>query len=690
MKWLNGSEIRSVLTVCFVVFVIMAGSAQLADADDFEGMRPIADAGTPRYVDTDPVSLDGTGSYDPDSSGPLSYSWRQIAGPPTTIKDANTATPIVNGFVQTNEIQECEFELVVSDGELTSQPDTVKVIIVPDLGDSTWKLENPPFDPDKPTIIYFDGGDCLTGGGTWDRPSWLAKANLISFYGLEGPGNIPPNYVPDSAARPPTYYRCGDIIIAYLSSVAPDYKQPIQTMGFSTGGQPAVDVGIRLNATYRDARYAVNRVTLEDASMSCRSYENYSDSIAAFIASSVDGEQCWLDNYVSQQADFYPNVLNVGFEQVDHILALWWYDSSWTNVELNKFNNGVVAGAYWSVLGPGKNLQLASTPDEQTYKFIWYGDAYSGYMDFYDESNHPGRLPEPVTLIGPPNGAFVDANGVVLSCEVSENAVGYQLLFGADPYRVMDYTIVSDTPEPPTEVITTFPYEQTWWTVKVYDAFGSTIYADPVCIYPQEVEIPEPGLIAHWKMDETEGDIAYDSAGDNDAIVHGAVWTEGRINGALQFDGFSDYVDCGDSEQLGPEQVTFSMWLKPEHMGGIRYIVARSKKNSDDIDYAIKRLFTGEVEFSVGQLGSEPLSVQSQANIPLNEWSHVAVCLDGSKASIYINGQRDSSSNYAERVPRGDYWLVVGSLRASTRFYNGLIDDVRIYDQALSEEESRR
>jgi hypothetical protein len=123
-------------------------------------------------------------------------------------------------------------------------------------------------------------------------------------------------------------------------------------------------------------------------------------------------------------------------------------------------------------------------------------------MNFYDEPNNPGRLPEPVTLVGPEDGAFVDANGVVLSCEVSANAIGYQLLFGSEPYRVMDYTIVSDTPEPPSEVITTFPFEQTFWIVRAYDEYGSTIYADPICIYPENVEDSSETLVPEDSIDE--------------------------------------------------------------------------------------------------------------------------------------------------------------------------------------------
>ncbi len=474
------------LTLALLIAVVSSAAISLGS----EGVPPIADAGSSRYAAQDPVMLDGTGSYDPDNSGTLSYAWRQIAGPSLVITDANTATQTVSGFTQTDEIQECEFELVVSDGELTSLPDTVKVIIVPDFGARTLRQENHPFEPNKPTIIFFGGGNCITGYTymSWGIPAWAEKANIISF-SLYEPD---PNYTPGKVDAPRTYYHYGDMIIVYLSRVAPDYNQLIQTMGLSTGGQPAVDVGIHLNLSYADVRYAVNRVTFLDATTHCRDY--YSESITAFLGSSVDGEQCWADAYVSTTGGggfqayppFHENVLNVWFPTATglwaqrHLLAYSWYKNSLMLADMNNFNHVVVAGAYWSVVGPGKNLQLASTPGAQTYKFQWYGDSSSGYMDYYDESNHPGRLPAPVTLVGPEDGAIVDANGALLSCEESENAVGYQLLFGPDPYRVIDYYIISDTPSPPTEVVTASPFEQTWWTVKVYDQYGSTIYADPI------------------------------------------------------------------------------------------------------------------------------------------------------------------------------------------------------------------
>jgi len=477
MTWLNGYRMKMVL-VGFVAAVLLT---QQGIGSDSEGVPPIANAGLSRYAGQDPIVLDGTGSYDPNESGPLSYSWQQISGPTLVISDANTDIPTISGFVQTEEIQECEFELIVSDGELTSLPDAVKVIVVPTFTESTMVFDNEgfgkAFDPQKPTVVYFGGAYSSsflgTGGGTWGSDGWREKANVIYF----DPYYDDPTSIAGWDGGPGmTFSRCADMIIVYLSAVAPDYKQAIQTMGLSLGGVPAIDVALRLNKTYADARYAVNRVSFLDAT-TVLGKDEYSARVADFLANPVVGEQCWLDSYRSRYGGIYPNVMNVYFTILGHTLANDWYQKSLTTTDMNVFNNGVIAGSYWSVVGPGKNLQLASTPDVEIYKFIWSGDDSFGHMDFYDKLNHPSKLPEPVTLIEPVDVG--DPNGLVLTCKKSENAVGYELLFGTDPYRIMDYEIISDTPAPPNDVITTLPYDGIWWTVRVRDQYGSTIYADP-------------------------------------------------------------------------------------------------------------------------------------------------------------------------------------------------------------------
>jgi len=730
MKWFNDSKI----TLLLVVLVLWPALSQA------QNLAPVADAGLPRYASVNPVTLDGTGSYDPDNSGPLSYSWRQIAGPSVTIADANTATPTISGFTQTSEIQNCEFELVVSDDSNDSLPDIAVVKIVPSFGGSALVLENTPFDLKKPTVIYFGGGDCVNGyaGQPWNGgPGWTSAANVIGF---------PYGYTPDSGAGAPTYYKYGDMIITFLSAVAPDYEQPIQTSGWSTGGQPAIDVAVRLNLMYRDARYAVNRVTFLDATPYCR---DYSESIRSFLASSIDGEQCWIDNYVGAATVFHPSVLNVA-SSLSHPNVPAWYLNSLTGSDMNQFNNGVVAGAYWSVVGPGKNLQLASTPSTQTYNFKWYGDASSGYMDFYNESLYPGRLPEPVTLVAWADPFFADddPNGVFLTCLESENAVGYQLLSGSDPHDVAHYRVMTDSNAPPIVRLTALPLDHSWWTVKARDAHGSTIYADPMRVdsrsgpdtflirlvdfngdkivdfkdfsrlaqywFQEEpsvdvapllegdgivdvhdlaflaecwlMEIKDHHLVAHWRLDEAEGNIAHDSANAKDGTLNGnPVWQPdgGKINGALEFDGIDDYVST--PFVLNPNTGAFSVfaWIKGGAPGQV--IISQSTVSGAVwlcTDSSYGKLST---KLTDGNRFTRPLV--SEFVITDGDWHRIGVVWDGSRWHLYGDGEElawDTGGLAKLLFCDGGMYIGAGKTLDAAEFWSGLIDDVRIYDRAVT------
>ncbi len=477
------------------------------------GHVPVARAGLPAYATADPVALDGNASVDPDASGTLVYSWRQVSGPALVVSNAHIARPAISGFTRATLPQRCKFELVVNDGQFDSFPAFVDVVVLPVAAGSTMRLENPPFDPNKPTVVFFGGGNCITGGGGWNSAPWAAKANVITW-----------SYSPDSTTGELRYERCGDILLGYLAQAAPNYRQPIQTMGHSTGGQPAIDVATYLNLVYRDARYAVNRVTFLDAR--CR---DYTADVARYLASAVDGEQCWIDSYEGTGPYFYSGVLNVQVAQNDHGFPPTWYKASLATVSMNQFNHGLVAGAYWSVIGPGRNLQLALTPGSVPYQFRWTGSASSGAMGFFDASLHPGRLPEPVTLVGPLSTGV--AGEVRLTCKPSENAVRYQLLLGSDPYRVMDYNVVSETPGPPEAVVTKLPFERTWWTVRVYDAYGSSIYADPLPLTAFSLSLPVQNATKDKKYSSIQQ--AIDEAQPGDEIV----LNEGTYHEDIDFQG---------------------------------------------------------------------------------------------------------------------------------------------------------
>ncbi|GAG88453.1 unnamed protein product, partial [marine sediment metagenome] len=185
------------------VFELVVNDGQIDSVPDIVGIvignrAPVADAGLPRYIARDPVVLNGNNSFDPDGYGQLTYQWQQVSGPSVDITDENTTMPTISGFSQTNAIQRCEFELTVSDGDLNGRPDTVEVIIVPDLGSNDLIQVNPPFEPNKPTIVAFGGGDCVMGGAMVfsDPADWYAKANFLTI-GSYGP----------------PYYKYGDALI---------------------------------------------------------------------------------------------------------------------------------------------------------------------------------------------------------------------------------------------------------------------------------------------------------------------------------------------------------------------------------------------------------------------------------------------------------------------------------------------
>ncbi len=419
---------------------------------------PVAHAGSSRYAAREAITLDGSRSFDLDGYGELSFAWQQVSGPTLVLTDADTAHPTVSGFVASGSPQVCTFALTVSDGLLTSEPDTTEVIIVPSIGSRRLTLTSGSFDVNKPTLLVFGGGDCAIGssmqfGGQWDTSvNWLTTS-------YDSP-----------------YSRYGDVLVAYLSSVAPDYDQLIGTMGFSTGNMPAIDAAIYVNKTYRDRRFAVNRVTFLDTA--CRAASDYVAEIEEFYANALEGEPFWIANYY--HGSKFDRVLNVDFPTPgEHSTPVNWLAMS--PYLQDQLFEGLNAGFFISLGGPGRYLCMAE--DTSPYWFRWNNT--NDLLGFHDAGTYPGTIPQPATLVGPAEGAIVDANGAVLTCEPRPEAVYYDLLLGPDPQQMVYW--VSRTPEPPTQALDVFPAETTYWTVRTQDAYGSTIYPEPIPLHAEQV-----------------------------------------------------------------------------------------------------------------------------------------------------------------------------------------------------------
>jgi len=199
------------------------------------------------------------------------------------------------------------------------------------------------------------------------------------------------------------------------------------------------------------------------------------------------------------------------------------------------------------------------------------------------------------------------------------------------------------------------------------------------------------GLVLWLKFDEGTGRKVYDlSQWRNHGTIHGATWTQGKFGKALSFDGVDDYVDCGKDVIDATGTITFECWFKSNDISaaqGIASIVNTGYDYSTGKNYLVVGIFNSRVQATAaGSLESSRWSSVLQSNT----WYHLVVIkVPGDIDKIYINGVEDTHSSDAHWG--GDVSTVIGKVDVATdRYLKGTIDEVRIYNRALSEEEIKR
>ena len=212
-------------------------------------------------------------------------------------------------------------------------------------------------------------------------------------------------------------------------------------------------------------------------------------------------------------------------------------------------------------------------------------------------------------------------------------------------------------------------------------------------------------LIAHWRFDEGSGTTATDTAGNNDGTLEGdATWAVGLIDGALEFNG-EGYVDCGNADALNfaTGDWTISAWIKTTITGGGEIGTGSIFANGGDYGGGIRfTLAVGEADVGgavVLTTDDDSTKLQAIGTRGLandNEWHHVVGLRNGNTLQVYVDGLLDATN---DNVPAGydlsgtsQHNAYIGAItdhRDSSlfKFFIGLIDDVRIYNEALTEPE---
>ncbi|MDH3643251.1 MAG: LamG domain-containing protein, partial [Gammaproteobacteria bacterium] len=208
------------------------------------------------------------------------------------------------------------------------------------------------------------------------------------------------------------------------------------------------------------------------------------------------------------------------------------------------------------------------------------------------------------------------------------------------------------------------------------------------------------GPIAHWKLDDGTGLTAVDSEGGHDGtLTSGPAWVAGQLGDALDFDGADDYVDLTSDAELDDVFVggaTAMAWIEPASWGNNGYgrIFDKSTSPSATGDGWAIRLNkdNGGLNFGQGFTGGRGWWRFAESSINFNTWHHVALAYDASSTANDPTVYLDGSPVAVTRVdtPSGDIRsdasinLHLGNHASSAAtFFDGKIDDARIYDRIL-------
>jgi hypothetical protein len=206
----------------------------------------------------------------------------------------------------------------------------------------------------------------------------------------------------------------------------------------------------------------------------------------------------------------------------------------------------------------------------------------------------------------------------------------------------------------------------------------------------------DKGLVAHYTFDAGEGSQAKDQSGTgNDGTIHGAGFVESPKGHALRFDGVDDFVDGGTDESLRQIELaaTVELWVKPEELqGGLANWSTGSGWEDQRFVVAFQTRDGGASLTHAASDGSGQGKRFRQYGLELpllDSWNHVALTSDGGTITYHLNGRmlRVHSQQFARAVLEGIPLWIGRCAGLGKEYFKGTMDEVRIYNRALSDEE---
>ena len=225
---------------------------------------------------------------------------------------------------------------------------------------------------------------------------------------------------------------------------------------------------------------------------------------------------------------------------------------------------------------------------------------------------------------------------------------------------------------------------------------ASVAHAGLILAAPKYIGL-NSGLVGFWSFDgkDMAGVTAYDRSGNanNGTLTNGPVRTIGKIGQALNFDGTNDYINAGAGASLsitGP--VSICAWVRADALPGIEHaIVGTLNESTGDQHYTLSVQTDGSVFFFWSNAWNYEIWRTGSGLITTKKWQHICgVRISDSDVRIFIDGSGRSVSNIGDfSIPVASGNLLISD-DTSDYDWHGSIDDVRVYNRALSGDEIKR
>ncbi len=205
---------------------------------------------------------------------------------------------------------------------------------------------------------------------------------------------------------------------------------------------------------------------------------------------------------------------------------------------------------------------------------------------------------------------------------------------------------------------------------------------------PPLPSIPKPGLVGAWGFEEGAGTEATDLSGwSNDGtLADGVQRVAGRFGAGLELSGADEWVEVPDSRRLDfTTQLTLEAWVRPASAAP-GWSTVLFKEQPSGFAYALYASTDAGVPSSYLFAGG-PVGLDGPAALPAGAWSHVATTYDGATVRLYVDGAEVASRPQTGAVSTSDGPLHIGGNDVWGEWFEGRVDEVRVYRRALAASE---